>query len=522
MTHNSSISDILCENLFSNMPGMFYKCRNDEDLTMIYVGQGCYNLTGYTAEDMLFNKNISYGSMVHIDDFIWLTEMVNYNLNHKLVSNLEYRIFCREGRVKWVNEISNGVYDERGQLLFIEGYVTDITEKKRYSEIIDTLQAYQGAVNTGSIVSITDTSGRIIYTNDSFCEISKYTRGELLGENHRIINSGYHSKEFFSDMWKTISSGKPWRAEIKNKAKDGSYYWVDSVITPVINEKKEIIQYLSVRNLVTEKKELEANQVSFRQAIDTSSDHIFMIDSSTMLFIDMNKTAVTDLGYSKKELLQMGPQDLAPEFSKEQLQQKLEEFINTPMRFGIIETVHRKKGGELINVEIHFKALRAADKKHTLIASVRDITQRKKILEDLQNSKDFQLSILSALSSSIAVIDISGVIISVNENWLKFANENSAVLSGIGEGINYLEICKAAIKRGDHFAAKALSGINAVLKGNKELFSMEYPCHSTDARRWFLMRVTPFKGIAGGLLSAIQILQTKNCRKKRFWREMVC
>ena len=498
MSPNISISDTLCGNLFHNMPGMFYKCRNDEDLTMIYAGQGCYNLTGYTVEDLLFNKSISYGSMIHIDDYVWLTEKVNYNLNHKLVSNLEYRIFCREGRVKWVHEISNGVYNGNDELLFIEGYVTDITEKKQYSEIIDTLQAYQGAVNEGSIVSITDATGRIIYTNDSFCKISKYTRKELIGKNHRIVNSGYHSKEFFSDMWKTISSGKPWRAEIKNKAKDGSYYWVDSVITPVINGKKEIIQYLSVRNLVTEKKELEANQGSFRQAIDTSSDHIFMIDSRTMLFIDMNETAVTDLGYSKEEFLQMGPHDLTPEFTKEELQQKLEALINTPRRFGILETVHRKKNGELIQVEIHFTGLRPADKRHIVIASVRDITQRKKNLEDLRNSKDFQLSILSALSSSIAVIDIRGVVISINENWLKFASENSGVLSSVSPGINYLEVCKVAIKGGDHIAAQALAGINAVLEGDTEFFSLDYPCHSADAKRWFLMRVTPFKGIAGG------------------------
>lgn len=96
-----------------------------------------------------------------------------------------------------------------------------------------------------------------MYANDLFCKYSKYTRSELVGKNHRIINSGYHSKDFFAELWKTILSGKIWRGEIKNKAKDGSYYWVDTVISPAYNSAGEIEQFLSIRNPITEKKQHE-------------------------------------------------------------------------------------------------------------------------------------------------------------------------------------------------------------------------------------------------------------------------
>lgn len=440
------------------MAGMFFKCLNDEHQTIIYASPGALELTGYTSQELVLNTKISLGAMVYFDDNIELREKRIYNLTHKLSSTYEYRFFCRSGKLKLVKEISNGIYDEDGKLLFIEGYIKDISETKGFKESMETLNAYQGAVNKGSVVSITDANGRIIYANDRFCEISKYNRNELIGKKHDLINSGYHSKGFFEEMWKTISSGKPWRAEIKNKAKDGSFYWVDSVITPLINGKKEIIQYLSVRNLITEKKNLEESQISFRQAIDTSSDSIFMIDSKKMVFVDMNERATKDLGYSKEELLHMGPHELTPEFSKQVLQQKLEAFMQTQNRFGIIETVHRKKNGECMNVEIHFKGLRAADKKHILIASVRDITQRKKTIEDLQENKDFHTTVLSALSSNIVVIDNNGIIISVNDNWMKFAKENNAGLKDIGIGINYLKVCIAAIKDGDFYAKKITFG----------------------------------------------------------------
>lgn len=203
--------------------------------------------------DDLIGKGIQ--EVLNFDENLFLTQLQEvakgekiqiFDLTTTLVEGTQLDLKVGIVPVKFDNKVAS-------MLLFTDE--TKLRDVERIMKKSDkALADVNHALNESSIVAITDQKGTIQFVNDKFCQISGFDADEVIGENHRILNSKYHPRSFFQEMWRTIARGEAWHGEIRNKTKDGSIYWVDTTIVPFLNEKGKPYQYISIRNDITERK----------------------------------------------------------------------------------------------------------------------------------------------------------------------------------------------------------------------------------------------------------------------------
>ena len=250
--------------------------KTDPKGIITFVNDKFCEISGYTTQELIGKPHniVRHPDMPSsVFQEMWQT-IQNKQPWSGVVKNLK-----KGGGEYYVQSTINPIVDYDGEIVEYIGIRTDITEleqikreleenlsisNKNFSQAYKISQEYQKAIDESNILSRTDKDGVITYVNDMFCKISGYSREELIGKKHNLVKSPFTSKKLYKELWNTITSKKVWHGQLKNRAKNGKYYYVESTIVPILDEDDEIVEYLGIRHDVTDivniHKELESTQ----------------------------------------------------------------------------------------------------------------------------------------------------------------------------------------------------------------------------------------------------------------------
>lgn len=374
---------------------------------------------GYSAKEII-GKPISVLIPVHLRKEE--AEIIE-NIRHgKSVDHYETKRIKKDGSIIDVSLNISPILDSSGNIIGASKILRDITDrKKKEADLVHVNEQlnvslkeaadYKHALDESSIVAITEKSGIIKYVNDNFCKISKYNREELIGKDHRIINSGYHPKEFIRDLWSTISRGRIWHGELKNKAKDGSIYWVDTTIVPFLDNQGSPYQYVAIRSEITARKkgedqikqlnesleqrvikrttqlqaslqELKESEEKFQKAFQASGSGITITRLSDSTYVEANDAFLQLTGYTREELIGHTSTELGIVLNLKKREEIMREIKEQGSARNFEITVRHKSGRQVeVISSVETISLKGED---YAINVIYDITARKLAEEQLK------------------------------------------------------------------------------------------------------------------------------------------
>ncbi|NJO78687.1 MAG: PAS domain S-box protein [Cyanobacteria bacterium RM1_2_2] len=391
-------------------------------------------ILGYAVTE-LGNQGVEFWlSLIHPDDRPQFQAALELALIQKQpFQTLEYRLQRKDGSQIWVQDSNEILLDDEGNPSRVIGFIANITQRKQaeaeQQQLLKRLSDLKFALDQAAIIATTDAQGRIIHVNDRFCEISQYSREELLGNTHQLINSGYHPKSFFQDLWQTISSGQVWKGEIKNCAKDGSEYWVDTAIVPFVNDCDQPFQYMSIHFEVTERKQTEEalrQSEEQNQAILSAIPDIMAVINAEGIYqrLSLNHFVGELLPGEDTNYVGRHVKEMLPPASATANLHAIQETLKTG-RMQMYE--QQLQFGERIQYE---EVRMVPYQRNQVLCMVRNISDRKRAEEALRASEARFRSIFNSAFQFIGLFTPSGRFLAANETALQFAGLSQADVVG--------------------------------------------------------------------------------------------